>query len=54
MTKAIKWTGDFANAPKSGVVVFANGMAFITWSDGSEMTVPEFTINARYGWTVEK
>lgn len=52
MTKQVNWKGDYANEPKSGVAVIENGMARITWSDGSTILVPEFTMSPRYGWTV--
>lgn len=48
----IKWNGDMANEPKVGVVVSeANGNLTIKWSDGSQMLVPAFTVNPRYGWS---
>ncbi len=52
MTKAIKWNGDFANEPKSGVALIVGDMFHITWSDGSKMLAPIFTCKPQYGWTV--
>lgn len=52
MTKQVHWKGDFSNSPKSGFAVIENGMARITWEDGTTMVVPEFTMSPRYGWTI--
>ena len=54
MTKQVHWKGDFSNAPKSGVAIIENGMARITWEDGTTMVAPEFTMSPRYGWTVSE
>lgn len=48
----ISWKGDFANAPKTGLVISeAAEMLTIKWSDGSQMVVPAFTVSERYGWS---
>lgn len=52
MEKMVHWTGDFSNEPKSGVAFIENGLAKITWEDGSKMIAPDFTMLPRYGWTV--
>lgn len=52
MTKRVFWKGDFSNGPKHGSAVIDNGMAKITWDDGSTMVAPEFTLNPRYGWSL--
>ena len=52
MAKKVHWKGDYANNPKSGTAIIENGMARITWEDGSTMLVPDFTMSPRYGWTI--
>lgn len=52
MTKKVHWKGDFSNGPKNGVAVIVNGLASITWEDGSKMVAPDFTLSPRYGWTL--
>lgn len=53
MTKLIKWNGDYANEPKTGVALIVGELAHITWTDGSKNVIPLFTMLPRYGWTVK-